>query len=160
MVCLSRFFCHNYANMNHLPDHLFLVYCLPRFSVISFTALFSTSFFTLAPFKSYPPFIYLAHLLRSSPPFISSVHLFRSSLPFISSIHLFCSSLLFISSVHLFRSSLPFVSSVNLLCSSPSFPLFTSSVHSFGTIPPFTFPDRHLRRHRQHDSNTFCIEYD
>ena len=106
MVCLSRFFWHNYANMNHLPDHLFLVYCLPRFSVISFTALFSTSFFTLAPFHSYPPFISLVHLLRSSLPFISPVHLFHSSLPFISSNHLLCSSPLFISAIHVFSSLL------------------------------------------------------
>ena len=111
MVCRSRFFCHNYANMNHLPDHLFLVYCLPRFSVISFTALFSTSFFTLAPFNSYPPFISLAHLLRSSPPFISPVHLFHSSLPFIFSVH-------------------PFISSVHFRCSRPQFTPLEQFLHS------------------------------
>ena len=128
MVCRSRFFCHNYANMNHLPDHLFLVHFLPRFTFILFTALFSTSFFTLAPFHSYPPFISLVHLLRSSLPFISPVHLFHSSLPFISSVHLFCSSLLFISSVHLFHSSLSFISSIHLF--RLSLPLI-SSVHLF-----------------------------
>ena len=129
MVCLSRFFWHNYANMNHLPDHLFLVYCLPRFSVISFTALFSTSFFTLAPFHSYPPFISLVHLLRSSLPFISPVHLFHSSLPFISSVHLFRSSLPFISSVHLFRSSPLFISFISAVHVTGSLLWNNSSIH-------------------------------
>ena len=115
MVCLSRFFWHNYANMNHLPDHLFLVYCLPRFSVISFTALFSTSFFTLAPFHSYPPFISLVHLLRSSLLFISPVHLFHSSLPFISSVH-------------------PFISSVDFRCSRPQFTPLEQFLHSNSPI--------------------------
>merc|ERR1712105_386654 len=99
--------------MNHLPDHLFLVYPLPRFTVILFTALLSTSFFTLAPFHSYPPFISLVHLPCSSPPFIPSINLFLLSLPFISSIHLF------ISSVHFCYSRLQFTPSEQFHSLSP-----------------------------------------
>ena len=129
MECMSRFFCHNYANMNDLPDHLlFIAFAV---SLLFYSPLYSPPHSSLLPrsihiLHSSPLLISSVHLLRSSPPFISSVHLSRSSLPFISSIHLFCSSLLFISSVHLFRSSLPFIPSVHLFRSSLP---FISSVH-------------------------------
>ena len=102
MVCPSRFFCHNYANMNHLPNHRILFIDFPV-SLLFYSPLNSPTPSSLSPFS-----IHIIHLPCSSLPFISSFHLIGSSPLFISSLHLLHSFPLFTSSVHSLGTIPPF----------------------------------------------------